>query len=87
MTTTIKTDVINSSSDKNTITAEFRGLSTENKPQKVGANDVGNGSIFIEMDTSKIYFYDEENTRWLEFGGEPQTNNEETPTEETQENE
>ena len=39
------------------------GLSTDTKPT-VG---VQNGSAFIEMDTSKLYFYDEENQTWEEF--------------------
>lgn len=42
---------------------EYRGLSTDTKP-----TDTGNGSQFIEMDTGKIFFFDEENNEWLEFG-------------------
>lgn len=29
-----------------------------------------NGSDCVEMDTSKIYLYDEENQEWLEWGAE-----------------
>lgn len=43
------------------------GLSTNTKPTGDG---VLNGSAFIEMDTSKIYFYDAENIQWLEWGAE-----------------
>lgn len=38
-------------------TYEIRGLSTDKKP----INDhIGNGSIFIEMDTSLIYTYSQD---------------------------
>lgn len=40
------------------------GLSTDSKP--TGAN-IGNGWMFIEMDTKKIYFYDAAGTQWREF--------------------
>lgn len=41
---------------------EFYGLSTDTKP----TTDVLNASVFYEMDTKKIYMFDEENSRWLE---------------------
>lgn len=44
-------------------TYEYRGLSTDIKPTK----RVGNGSIFIEMDTGKVYIFDEENIKWREL--------------------
>ena len=54
--------------------AELRGLSTDTKPTKFEDDDkttyIDNGSIFIELDTSKIYFYDLENEQWLEFGSQ-----------------
>lgn len=37
-------------------------LSTDEKP-----TDWANGSILIEMDTSKIYVYDADNTQWREL--------------------
>ncbi len=40
-------------------------LSTDSKPTSC----ILNGSCLIEMDTSKVYFYDEAGTQWLEFGG------------------
>ena len=40
------------------------GLSTDDKPTGVY---VGNGSMFIEMDTGKVYFYDAANTQWRAF--------------------
>lgn len=47
----------------------FYGLSTDStKPSKVA-----NGSRFVEMDTSNIYFYDAENAEWLEWGSVKQS--------------
>ena len=46
---------------------EFRGLSTDDKPIKVGDKDLNNGAVFIEMDTKKIYLYDKENETWREM--------------------
>ena len=51
--------------DKSKDQATFFGLSTDTKP--TGA-EVANGSCFLEMDTSKIYFYDADNAQWLEWG-------------------
>lgn len=45
-------------------TQTFFGLSTNTKPT-VG---ISNGSCFIEMDTSKIYFFDAAGEQWLEWG-------------------
>ena len=44
---------------------EFRGLSTDTKPTELNGNTIANGSVFIETDTQKIFFYDEENQEWL----------------------
>ena len=38
-------------------------LSSDTKP----TNGIANGSILIEMDTSKIYFFDEAHSTWEEF--------------------
>ncbi len=46
-----------------TQTHEFRGLSTDEKPIKY----VGNGSVFFEMDTLKLFMFDAENLVWLEI--------------------
>lgn len=43
-------------------TATYFGLSSDTKPTQ----GVGNGSVFVEMDTSKLYFFDEQNTVWRE---------------------
>ena len=44
-------------------TYEYRGLSTDAKP----VEKAGNGSVFIEMDTGKVYIFDEENIIWKEL--------------------
>lgn len=64
MISTIKTDIIkNEKEGEKIITGQLVGLSTDTKPTE----NVGNGTIFIEMNTKKIYFYDEENQTWREF--------------------
>ena len=40
------------------------GLSTDEKP-----TTENNGTCFIEMDTSAIYFYDATNEQWREWNG------------------
>ena len=42
--------------------AELKCLSTDEKPIK----DIPNGSSFYEMDTKKVFMFDEQNIRWLE---------------------
>ena len=42
----------------------YYGLSTDEKPL-----DANNASKFIEMDTDKVFLFDEEGTEWLEAGG------------------
>lgn len=48
---------------------ELMGLSTDTKPTgtvtgTTGACPIGNGSVFLEMDTSDVYIYDEQNSVW-----------------------
>lgn len=42
----------------------FFGLSTDTKP----TDNIVNGSMFIEMDTSTRYFFDQENEEWHAWG-------------------
>lgn len=37
------------------------GLSTDTKPDE----KIANGSVFIEMDTGTIYFFDLDGTQWV----------------------
>ena len=48
------------------INVELRGLSGDNKPTEIGEKIIDNGSVFVEMDTGKLYFYDLENEQWKE---------------------
>jgi len=59
MISIIKTDV----SDLKTNIVEYRGLSKDTKPT---GEDVGNGSVFIEIDTGKMFFFDYESKTWKE---------------------
>lgn len=43
----------------------YYGLSTDSKP----TTGVGNGSIFIEMNTGKAYFFNAAGNAWVEVGG------------------
>ena len=49
------------------VTSTYFGLSTDTPKPTDG---VGNGSAFVEMDTSKVYFYDADGESWLEWGAE-----------------
>ena len=42
---------------------EAYGLSTDDKP----TDDICNGSMYIEMDSGKVYFYDAAGEAWREF--------------------
>lgn len=46
----------------NSRTYALRGLQKDEKPVN---STMGNGSTFYEMDTGKLYFYDEENATWI----------------------
>ena len=43
---------------------ELRGLSTDTKPTTLGDAKVDNGSVFVEIDTQKLYFYDLASNEW-----------------------
>ena len=45
-------------------TYEYRGLSTDEKPI---SDFIGNGSVFIEIDTGKVFIFDEQNKTWREL--------------------
>ena len=50
-----------SKSDEYRDRSEIYCLSTDQKPDYCG-----NGSVLIEMDTMKVYFFDAENRVWIE---------------------
>ena len=45
--------------------SNYMGLSTEAKPTE----DLATGSFFIELDTGKVYYFNEASTTWAIFGG------------------
>lgn len=66
MVSIIKTDTIKNDDNKKILTGELRGLSTDTKPTSIDGNEIGNGSVFVEIDTQKIFFYDYESKTWKE---------------------
>lgn len=52
--------------DSDYVLVELRGLSSDDKPTIVNGKKVDNGSVFVEIDTQKISFYDLENEEWKE---------------------
>lgn len=46
----------------NNLIDEYDGLKDDTKP----TDGVRNGSVFVEMDTGKIYLFDEQNGEWIE---------------------
>ncbi len=49
------------------IDGAYRGSSTDRAAMSGDA--IRNQEAFIETDTGKLYFYDAENSEWVEFGG------------------
>lgn len=67
MVTIYKTDNIKiNKEDKEIISADLRGLSTDTKPTEIDGKELANGSSFIEIDTQNIFFFDAENEQWKE---------------------
>lgn len=46
---------------------DISGLSTDTKPTETFGNrgKIANGSTFFEMDTQKLFFYDEAHESWI----------------------
>lgn len=44
---------------------EAYGLSSDTKP----TTNIAQGSVFIEIDTSNAYFFNEANNTWVKAGG------------------
>ena len=67
MITIYKTDNLwRKENDKEFISGELRGLSRDTKPTKIGESFIDNGSVFVEIDTGKMYLYDLDNEQWNE---------------------
>ena len=39
-------------------------MSTDTKPTKIGEKEIENGSVFIEIDTQKLFFFDADSKEW-----------------------
>lgn len=66
MVSIFKTDNIKNTEEGRIIYGELRGLSTDTKPIKIGEDTIGNGSVFVEIDTQKLSFFDETSNSWKE---------------------
>lgn len=64
MVSIYKNDNIKITEDGEQISAELRGLSTDTKPTSIGNKEIANGSVFIEIDTQKLYFFDGTSKEW-----------------------
>ena len=62
--------------DEGKFLVDLMGLSGDEKPSSINGGDIINGSSFIEMDTQEIYFYDEENSEWVNPNVEEQNEEE-----------
>lgn len=49
------------------IDGAYRGSSTDRAA--MSGDVIRNQEAFIETDTGKLYFYDAENSEWVEYGG------------------
>lgn len=58
--------LVNIGEHTNAAVMEFRGLSTDTKPIGSYKGDkIPNGSIFLEMDTRDVFFYNVDTQEWL----------------------
>lgn len=67
MVTIYSTKQIRMNEGKEYSVLELRGLSTDEKPTELNDKQaVDNGSVFIEIDTGKLFFYDLDSETWKE---------------------
>lgn len=66
MISIVKTDKVINTEEGQKITGELRGLSTDTKPTEIDEKIIDNGSVFIEIDTGNIFFYDLDSETWKE---------------------
>ena len=64
MISIFKTDNVRNTEEGQVIFAELRGMSTDTKPTQIGDKIIGNGSVFVEIDTEKLYFFDADSQEW-----------------------
>lgn len=66
MVTLYKNDNVRKTTEGQTTFCELRGLSTDTKPTTINGYTIGNGSVFIEIDTGAVFIYSETNQEWTE---------------------
>lgn len=64
MVTLYKNDNVRKTTEGQTTYCELRGKSTDPKPTEINGMTIGNGSVFIEIDTQVVYIFDETTQEW-----------------------
>lgn len=64
MVTLYKNDNVKKATEGQTTFCELRGLSTDTKPTTINGYKIGNGSVFIEIDTQDVYIFNETTQEW-----------------------
>lgn len=65
MVTLYKNDNVRKTTEGQTTFCELRGLSTDTKPTTINGYAIGNGSVFIEIDTQDVYIFNETTQEWV----------------------
>lgn len=66
MVTIYKSENVKKEEEGTLLRGELRGLSTDEKPVKIGDKTIANGSQFIEIDTGKVFLFDADSETWKE---------------------
>ena len=64
MVTLYKNDNVRKTTEGQTTYCELRGLSTDTKPTEINGYTIGNGSVFIEIDTQEVFIFNEATQEW-----------------------
>ena len=64
MVTLYKNDNVRKTTEGQTTYCELRGLSTDTKPTTINGYTIGNGSVFIEIDTQEVFIFNETTQEW-----------------------
>lgn len=65
MVTLYKNDNVKNTTEGQTTFCELRGLSTDTKPTEINGYTIGNGSVFIEIDTQAVFIFNETTQEWV----------------------
>ena len=66
MVTLYKNDNVRKTIEGQTTYCELRGLSTDTKPIEINGYTIGNGPVFIEIDTQNVAIFNETTQQWEE---------------------